>query len=109
MVYFNIPYHRDWPMFTLLNDGQIIERIAKGCRAKRTQLKMTQEELAKRSNLALPTIKKFERGEPASLKTLIAIMRALGEVQRFEELLIEIDESPREIFLQQRNNKKVLL
>lgn len=99
-------YAKWWIMFFFLTDDQIIERVAARCRAKRQLLGMTQKELAKKSNLSLPTIKKFESSQPPSFITLIHILRALGDLERLEELIVETDESVRDLFYKERGNKK---
>lgn len=66
---------------------------------------MTQAELAKRSNVSLRTIKKFENGGPASFRTVLSIMRGLGEIDRFQHLIPEFEESPKEVFLREQSAK----
>ncbi len=67
---------------------------------------MTQSTLATRANLSLATVKKFEDGEVGNLKTLIGIFKALGEAGRLEQLIPEILESPKEIFIKEQTAKK---
>lgn len=86
-------------MNMFLSDDQVIERIASRCRARRLELGMTQNDLAQQSNLSLITIKKFETSTPPSLKTLIAILRALGELQLLSELTNPLEESAKSIHL----------
>lgn len=87
----------------LLNDIQIIERLSQSCKDKRIALGLTQKDLAERSNLALKTISKFEAGEAPSFKTVLSILRALGEVHRVSSLFIENLESPKELFYKNKN------
>lgn len=93
--------------FALISDGQIISRIADGCKKKRLLLGITQEVLAKKSNVSMNTVKKFERGEPPSLKTLISILRALGEIDRTQELIPDYKESPEDIFRREQLSRPV--
>lgn len=86
-----------------INNEQIIHRLSKSCRKKRLLLNMTQETLATRANLSIPTVKKFEKGEAPSLRTVINILRALGEIDRLEGLISDVQESPRETFLREQN------
>lgn len=90
----------------LLDDDQIIRKLAESIREKRLQLDMTQAELAKRANVSLPTVKKFESGSPPSFKTVVSIMRALGELARVELMMPVISESPREIFEREAKSLK---
>lgn len=92
--------------YFLINDTEIIKRLAEGYRRKRLKLNMTQETLAKKSNVSIGTIKKFEKGEATNLKTMIGILRALGEVDRLQYLIPEIEESPKDIFLREQESKK---
>ena len=91
--------------FALINDGQIMDRISEGCRKKRLLLNMTQEALSTKANVSLNTIKKFERGEPFSFRTIISVLRALGEIGRLQELILNLEESPEEIFLREQSSK----
>jgi len=93
--------------FTLISDGQIIARIAEGCKKKRLLLNMTQETLAIKANVSMNTIKKFEKGEPPSLRTLISILRALGEINRVQDLIPDFQESPEDIFRREQLSKPV--
>mgnify|MGYP003674217006 CR=1 FL=1 len=93
--------YTDWgeDMNIFLSDDQIIERIASRCRARRLELEMTQSDLAHQSNLSLITIKKFETYTPPSFKTLIAILRALGDLHLLSELMNPLEESAKSIHL----------
>jgi len=93
-------------MSLFLSDDQIIERVAQRCRARRVELEMTQNELARKSNLSLITIKKFEAANPPSLKTVIAILRALGELQLLAELMSPLEESAKEIHLRAQGSRR---
>lgn len=90
-----------------INDEQIIHRLSASCRKKRLLLNMTQEALGKRANLSTETIKKFEKGEAPSFRTVISILRALGEIDRLENLIADVQESPREQFLREQNDGRL--
>ena len=92
-------------MFFFLTDDQILERVASRCRAKRVLLKMSQAELAKKSNLSLGTIKKFESSAPPSFLTLIHILRALGDLERLGQLITEEEISAKDLFLQESSQR----
>jgi len=83
----------------LISDAEMYDRIRDGCRGKRLALGLTQSELARRSGLSLRTIKKFELGDSINLMSLMKIMRALGEFNRFEALVPVVEASPRQQFL----------
>ena len=46
-----------------------------------------------------------ERGEPFSFRTIISVLRALGEIGRLQELILNFEESPEEIFLREQSSK----
>ncbi len=89
-----------------ISDLEMYERILNGCRQKRLDLNMTQSELAKRSGLSLRTIKGFEQGQAVNFLSLAKILRALGEFQRLENLVIESPVSPKLIFQSQEKDKR---
>lgn len=90
----------------LINDTTLLQKVANGCRNKRLHLNITQLALAQRANLSLATVKKFEEGGVGNLRTLIGIFRALGEYNRLEGLILEVLESPKEIFIKEQSFKK---
>lgn len=88
----------------LINDEQIIQRLSEVSRKKRLLLDMTQMALAKRANLSVYTVKKFEKGEAPSFRTVISILRALGEIDRLQDLIADVQESPRQQFFREQNS-----
>jgi transcriptional regulator with XRE-family HTH domain len=83
----------------LASDAEIYSRICQGCREKRLALGLTQDALARRAGVALRTVKNFEQGASINVMSLMKLMRALGEAQRFESLVPEVVPSPRQQFL----------
>ncbi len=83
----------------IISDADIYDRIRRGCRGKRIAIGQTQSELAKKAGVALRTVKNFELGAQISLMSLMKVMRALGESNRFEALVPEVEVSPKEKFL----------
>lgn len=90
----------------MLNDEEIKDQILEGCRQKRLLLNFSQAELAKRAGLSTRTIRGFELGQTVNFMTLIKILRALGEFNRLNELVIKIPISPKEVFLSSEGIKK---
>jgi len=90
----------------LINDLELYERILQGCREKRLALNMTQSDLAKRATLSLRTIKGFETGQSVNVMSLIKILRAIGEFNRLQALVIEPQISPKAMFLGQAKGKR---
>lgn len=90
----------------LLTDKEITARIINKTVLKRKALKLTQKELAQRAGLSYRTIQEMESGAAPNLKTLIAILRALGELQLLDAFLQEEMISPKQIHQEKINGKK---
>lgn len=63
--------------------------LAMKARSKRLSLNLTQEGLAKRSGVTLPSLKRFERTGLISLESLLKIALALGALEDFDLLFKE--------------------
>jgi len=87
-------------MLTLDSDEDLYRRLCEGCRDKRLQLAFTQAELATRAGLSQRTVRNFENGGALNVRSLMKLMRAIGELARMEALIPETLSSPREIFRQ---------
>ena len=62
------------------------ERLKSGARRRRLEANLTQEGLAKRANVSLGTLKRFERTGDASIEFLLAVAFTLGAEQEFDRL-----------------------
>ncbi len=79
---------------THLTDSEIALRLANAIRAWRQApagAAMTQAELAQKSGIGTTPLKRFEKTGAITLRNLIAIMRALGLVDRLEDLVPQPD------------------
>jgi len=83
----------------------IYRSIVDSCRSKRKHLGFTQQKLAERTGLSQRTIIKFESYETANLQSLMKIFLALGELGRWNDLVIPILNSPKEQFLKDQRGK----
>jgi transcriptional regulator with XRE-family HTH domain len=90
----------------LLTDQEIIRKIIEKIIHKRKNLKCSQKELAQKSGLSFRTIQTMEAGVAPNLKSLIAILRALGELHRLDTFLEEESISPKKIHMESLNEKK---
>ena len=63
--------------------------LAKRLKTRRLSRNLTQEGLARRSGVALGTLKKFERTGTISLVSFIRLVVALGEEAALEKLLAD--------------------
>ena len=73
-----------------LTDSEIALRLARAIRVWRQAPEgaaMTQADLARKSGVSTTSLKRFEKTGAITLRNLIAIMRALGLVDRFEDVV----------------------
>jgi len=75
--------------FTLHSSDEIAMELAKRAKGRRLSLNLTLEGLAKRSGVALGTLKKFERTGQISLVSFIRLSVALNDDAALERLLHE--------------------
>ena len=76
--------------YTQLSDAEVSLELAKALkewRVEPTGAGLTQEELARRSGAALTSLKRFEKTGSITLRNFIALLRALGLVDRLETLI----------------------
>ena len=90
----------------LLTDQEIIQKILLKTIQKRKALKYSQKELARRSGLSYRTIQTMESGVSPNLRSLVAILRTLGELHLLDAFLREDLISPKKIFMESLNGKK---
>jgi transcriptional regulator with XRE-family HTH domain len=79
---------------THLTDSEIARRLAAAIRTWRQSPEgaaMTQADLARKSGVGTTSLKRFEKTGAITLRNLIAILRALGLVDRLEELVPDPD------------------
>ena len=81
-------------MFQLLTTPQIEQELGRRFKRRRLELNLTQENIALRSGLSRRTITAVERGEGATLATVIEVLRALDSVQYLEDFLPDPGPSP---------------
>ena len=80
-------------MVSLITPAKAQKKLAEHARARRLQMELTQEGLAKRSGVALPTLRKFERTGIISLESFLKLHMVLG---RLDDILkaTQIKDSP---------------
>ena len=76
-------------MVSLITPTKAQKRIAEQARARRLQMELTQEGLAERSGVALPTLRKFERTGEIAFVSFIRLAMALGDEAALDGLLAE--------------------
>lgn len=65
----------------LITPAKAQKKLAEQARARRLQMDLTQEGLAKRSGVALPTLRKFERTGVLSLESFLKLHMVLGGLE----------------------------
>ncbi len=92
-----------------LTDKEIGLRIAGQLRAWRIDPRgagMTLDELSRRSGMGLTPLRRFEKTGGITLRNLIALMRAMGMLDRLVDLIPAVEvESPMEILERERRSK----
>src|ERR1700746_410559 len=81
-------------MIDHLTDSEIALRLAKAIRTWRQAPEgaaMTQAALAQKSGVGTTSLKRFEKTGAITLRNLIAMLRALGLVDRLEDLVPQAD------------------
>lgn len=68
-------------MISLITPTNAQKKLAEQARARRLQMKLTQEGLAKRSGVALATLRKFERTGTLSLESFLKLHMVLGGLE----------------------------
>ena len=92
--------------FSLLAPEEIATDLAKRAKGRRLALDLTLEGLAKRSGVALGTLKKFERTGQISLISFIRLAVALKDDAALERLLLEPEYDSLEDVLGHKNTRK---
>ncbi len=86
--------------------ADILEETGARLKAIRIRNKLKQTELAEHLGLSVKAIQTAEGGKNITLKTLIPLLQFYDRIDAFEELLPDTVMSPREIFLNNRDNRK---
>lgn len=69
-------------MVSLITIPQAQDKLAEFARTQRLQMNLTQSELAKRSGVALPTLRKFEQKGAISLESYLKLQMILGNLEQ---------------------------
>lgn len=84
---------------------ELIRLLGSRFKEYRMQCNLTQKEVAELSGIGLTTIHKFENGTAGnlSLSTFLLLLKVVGQINRVDDLLPELPESP---YLIRREDKK---
>jgi transcriptional regulator with XRE-family HTH domain len=80
-----------------LSNTAIVQEIGKRIKAYRLKKKLTQQALAERAGVSLFTVAQIEKGKPASIASLLPVLRVLRLLDNLELLFPEIGISPIEL------------
>ena len=90
----------------LSSSDEIAMELAKRAKCRRLSLDLTLEGLARRSGVALGTLKKFERTGNISLVSFIRLSVALNDDAALERLLLEPEYDTLEDVLEVKKKRK---
>lgn len=74
-------------MISLISPSKAQLKIAENLRARRLSMELTQEGLAERSGVPLPTLRKFEQKGSISLESLLKLLIVVGGTEEIIEVL----------------------
>lgn len=74
-------------MLSLISISKSAVKIAKNLRLRRLAMELTQETLADRSGIPLPTLRKFEQKGSISLESLLKLLMVVGGIEEIIEVL----------------------
>jgi len=89
-----------------LSDNALVQEIGKKLKQIRLNKNITQDELAKISGLDRTTISQLENGRPATLLTLVQVLRALDKLELLNIFSAEPEISPLEVAKLKRQTRK---
>ncbi len=67
---------------------EVRKTLAQRHRVLRTQMKMSQQEMAERSGVSLGSLKRFENQGKISLESLLKLVHLIGRMEEFNNLLL---------------------
>ncbi|MFY7827108.1 MAG: helix-turn-helix domain-containing protein [Flectobacillus sp.] len=74
-------------MLSLISASKAQKKIAENIRERRLSMELTQEGLAERSGVPLPTLRKFEQKGVISLESFIKIVMVVAEIEELISIL----------------------
>ncbi len=90
-----------------LSDAAVLKELGERLARTRLERNLSQERLAIEAGVSKATVERLEAGEPVKSTSLIRVLRALGRLEAFDQLLPEPLPSPIErIRLQGRRRRR---
>ncbi len=92
-----------------LSNAELVRMLGRRFKAYRIKCCLTQSEMSEQSGVSVPTIRSFENGRLAniSLQVLMALMRAVGQLEQIDGILPEIPVNPKDVFEGKRQPQRV--
>ncbi|PWJ56516.1 helix-turn-helix protein [Dyadobacter jejuensis] len=72
-------------MISLITPSKALRKLAENVRSRRLSVGLTQEGLAERSGVALPTLRKFEQKGVISLESFLKLLLVVGGLEEVLE------------------------
>ena len=79
---------------SVMSDSQVVAELGRRLRRRRVERGLNQAELAAAAGVGRRTVSSVENGQGCSLSTLVALLRALGDLQALDQLLPDPEISP---------------
>lgn len=80
-----------------MSDRAILRELGRRLQRRRLDLNLSQQQLADRAGINRTTVSQLERGVPATLLTLVQVLRALDALETLDGLLPDPGPSPLEL------------
>ncbi len=92
-----------------LSNAELVKMLGRRFKTYRIRCRMTQSEMSEQTGVSVPTIRSFENGRSTnvSLQVLLALMRAVGQLEQIDDLLPEIPDNPKDVFKGLKRPKRV--
>jgi len=74
-------------MLSLISTSKAQSKIAENVRARRLAMELTQEGLAERAGVPLPTLRKFEQKGTISLEAFLKLLMVVGGIEEIVTVL----------------------
>ena len=73
--------------FNTMSNRDVVAELCQRMRARRIELRLSQEDVARAAGIGIATLKRIEGGQTANLMTTVALLRALDGIEQLESLL----------------------
>ena len=89
-----------------MSDQAILKVLGKFVKSKRLEQNVTQGVLSQKAGISRSTLSLLERGEPVALKTLVQVLRVLGQLNVLAAFVVKPEPSPMAIFKEESQKRK---